>query len=147
MNQLAPGLLNKPEALDTAPELCYCPMHTIHRCFAHSQQAILVRHLHAGELTLHSVFPSPVHLELHPAPIHGHQLTAFPGQLCCEDRLISMSVCSIFLLVFIAFSLLYCLFFVLLCALSACSVTWQGDAMYTSPPEPPLVFCTALITL
>lgn len=43
------------------------------------------------------MFPSPVHLELHPAAIHGHQLTALPGQLCCEDRLISTSVCSSYL--------------------------------------------------
>lgn len=49
------AVLNKPEALNTAAELCHCPMHTMHRCFALSQQAILITHLHAGELTLHNI--------------------------------------------------------------------------------------------
>lgn len=143
------AVLNKPEALGTAPELCHAPVHIIHRCCAHSQQAVLIRHLHADEVTPHSVC-SQVQCIWNCTLQPSMDISSRPSQGSCAVRTglyQRQFALAISLLVFIAFSLLYCLFFVLLCALSACSVAWQGGAMYTSSPEPPLLFCTAFITL
>lgn len=144
------AVLNKPEALGTAPELCHAPVHIIHRCCAHSQQAVLIRHLHADEVTLHSVC-SQVQCIWNCTLQPSMDISSRPSQGSCAARtgfyinisLLQLSPCW--------FSLPSHCF--IACSLSSSvpflPVPWHGreGAMYTSSPEPPLLFCTAFITL